>query len=168
MYILGGSGGVVNSLDFCPASLKSLCCIYFRCILSLQWKAVTVTLRISQCQLLRHFWKPVVRMCMATSNNLLLVLWDAPKRIFFLRTGDLLISPKTTQRHFFFPPSIPFPRYFLQLQQYWHLYCFAILSNFTQREAMPIQKSARKCAATSRDLLRERLQRAFTLANQIR
>ncbi len=24
LYILGGSGGVVNSLDFCPASLKSL------------------------------------------------------------------------------------------------------------------------------------------------
>ena len=33
--LLGGSGGVVNSLDFCPASLKSLG--YFRCILSSQW-----------------------------------------------------------------------------------------------------------------------------------
>ena len=49
--LLGDSGGVVNSLDFCPASLKSLCCIYFRCILSLQWKAVTVNLRILHCQL---------------------------------------------------------------------------------------------------------------------
>ena len=30
--LLGGSGGVVNSLDFCPASLKSLGCFYFRCV----------------------------------------------------------------------------------------------------------------------------------------
>ena len=48
--LLGGSGGVVNSLDFCPASLKSLGCFYFRCLLSSQWKAVTVTLRILHCQ----------------------------------------------------------------------------------------------------------------------
>ena len=39
---------------------------------------------------------------------------------------------------------------------------------YTQREATPTQKSARKCAATSRDFLRERLQSAFTLANQLR
>ena len=32
--ILGDSGGVVNSLDFCPALLKSLGCFYFWCILS--------------------------------------------------------------------------------------------------------------------------------------
>ena len=30
-HVLGDSGGVVNSLDFCPASLKSLGCFYFRC-----------------------------------------------------------------------------------------------------------------------------------------
>ena len=45
------SGGVVNSLDFCPASLKSHGCFYFRCVLSSQWKAVTVNLRILHCQL---------------------------------------------------------------------------------------------------------------------
>ena len=39
---------------------------------------------------------------------------------------------------------------------------------YTQREATPTQKSARKCAATSRDFLRERLQSAFTRANQLR
>ena len=49
--LLGDSGGVVNSLDFCPASLKSLGCFYFRCVLSSQWKAVTVNLRILHCQL---------------------------------------------------------------------------------------------------------------------
>ena len=32
-YILGDSDGVVNSLDFCQASLKSLGCFYFRCVL---------------------------------------------------------------------------------------------------------------------------------------
>ena len=32
------------------------------------------------------------------------------------------------QRHFF-PPSIPFPWYFLQLQQHWHLYSFVILGS---------------------------------------
>ena len=48
--VLGNSGGVVNSLDFCPASLKSLGCFYFRCVLSSQWKAVTVNLRILHCQ----------------------------------------------------------------------------------------------------------------------
>ena len=35
--VLGDSGGVVNSLDFCPASLKSLGCFYFRCVLSSQF-----------------------------------------------------------------------------------------------------------------------------------
>ena len=48
--ILGDSGGVVNSHDFCPASLKSLGCFYFQCVLSSQWKAVTVNLRILHCQ----------------------------------------------------------------------------------------------------------------------
>ena len=38
---------------------------------------------------------------------------------------------------------------------------------YTQREATPTQKLARKCAATSHDILRERLQSAFTLANQL-
>ena len=48
--LLGDSGVVVNSLGFCPASLKSLGCFYFRCVLSSQWKAVTVNLRILYCQ----------------------------------------------------------------------------------------------------------------------
>ena len=47
---MGDSGGVANSLYVCLASLKSLGCFYFRCVLSLQWKAVTVNLRILHCQ----------------------------------------------------------------------------------------------------------------------
>ena len=49
--LLGDSGGVVNSLVFCLASLKSLGCFYFRCALSSHLKAVTVNLRILHCQL---------------------------------------------------------------------------------------------------------------------
>ena len=48
--VLGGSGRVVNSLDFCLASLKSLGYFYFRCVLSSQWKVVTVNLRNLHCQ----------------------------------------------------------------------------------------------------------------------
>ena len=39
---------------------------------------------------------------------------------------------------------------------------------YTQREVTPTQKSARQCAANSRDFLHKRLQSAFTLANQLR
>ena len=51
-----------------------------------------------------------------------------PQNIFFPRTRDLLVSQKTTKRHFF-PPLIPFPLYFLQLQQWWQLYSFAVLDS---------------------------------------
>ena len=37
---------VVNYLDFCLASLKSLGCFYFQCVLFSQWKTATVNLRI--------------------------------------------------------------------------------------------------------------------------
>ena len=39
---------------------------------------------------------------------------------------------------------------------------------YAQHEATPTQKSARKCAATSRDFLHERLQSALTRAKQLR
>ena len=38
---------------------------------------------------------------------------------------------------------------------------------YTQHEPTPTQKSAQKCTATSHDSLCERLQSAFTLANQL-
>ena len=52
---------------------------------------------------------------------------DAPKW-FFSSKSQSSGQQKMTQRHFF-PPSIPFPRYFLQLQRWWHLYCFTILGS---------------------------------------
>ena len=109
--LLGESGGVVNSLDFHPASLKSLGQFYFKCLLSAvywasqaglltpmtftqhvtwfyfkclfssQRKAVTVTPQSLQCQLLRHFRRPILRMCLATSNNLLLLLLGDSGRV---------------------------------------------------------------------------------------
>ena len=142
------------SLDFCPASLKSLGSFYFRCILSLQRKAVTVNSRILHCQLQKHFWRPVVRMCLVASNNLLLVLQDAPKNFFssfFLssffstnsRSSDL---PKNDADTFFHPPS-PFHGNFAAAT----VVAFVLLRNsgfnfycYTQREATPTQKSARK------------------------
>ena len=110
-------------------------------------------------------------MCLATSNNLLLVLQDAPKR-FFSTNSRSSGQPKNAPKTLFFHPPSPFPGIFLRLQLF---LAFVLLRNsrfnyqrYTQREATPSQKSARKCAATSRDFLRERLQSAFTLANQLR
>ena len=93
-----------------------------------------------------------------------------PQNAFFLRTRDLLVSQKTTQRHFFFTlhplSTVIFATatvlaFVLLRNSRFNLHCY------TQREAMPTQKLARKCAATSRNFLRERLQSAFTLANQL-
>ena len=57
------------------------------------------------------------------NNNLLLM--DAPKRILSMNSqssGQPKNDAKTQ------PPS-PFHGNFLQLQQYWHLYCFTILGS---------------------------------------
>ena len=61
------------------------------------------------------------------SNNLLLVLQDAPKRIFSTNSRSSDQPQNRRRKDTFCLPSIPFPRSFLQLQQNWHLYCFAIL-----------------------------------------
>ena len=78
---------------------------------------------------------------------------------------------KTMQRHFF---SILHPLSMVIFATATVL-AFVLLPDsrfnfhcYTQRKATPTQKSARKSAATSRDFLRERLQSAFTLANQLR
>ena len=171
--LLSGSGSVVNSLDFCPASLKSLGCFYFRCIPSSQWKALTVNLQILHCK--RHFWRPVecVRQQAITSCS----CYRMPQIYFFQRTRDLLVSQNTTQRHFFLSPPPPppnplFPVIFATAT----ILAFVLLRNYrfnfhcyTQREATSTQKSARKCARRplGRDVLCERLQMAFTRGKQL-
>ena len=170
-HALLGNSGRVNSLAFCLASLKSLGCFYFRCVLSSQWKAVTVNLWILHCQFQRHFWRPVVRMHLATSNNLLLVLQDPQNTFFSLsQTRDLLVSKKWRKDTFFHAPS-PFPSTFRDTATVVAFVLFVLFVLFhnsmfsfhcyTQHKATPTQKS------TSRDFLHKRLQRAFTCANQL-
>ena len=90
-------------------------------------------------------------MCLEISNNLLLVLQYA-KNAFFLQIRDLLVSQKTTQRHFL---STLHPLSMVIFATATVL-AFVLLCNsrfnfhcYTQCEATPTQKSARKCAATS-------------------
>ena len=74
----------------------------------------------------------------------------------------------------FFPTLHLLSRWFLQLQQYWHLYCFAILGSTStvihsvkQRRYSEIGPEVPRCDLSRlTQFLRERLQSAFTLANQ--
>ena len=109
-------------------------------------------------------------MRLAIINNLLLVLQDAPKQFVFYELTIFWTAKKTTQRHFLFTlhplSTVIFATatvlaFVLLRDSRFNFHCY------TQREATPAQKSARKCAATSRDFLRGRLQSAFTLANQL-
>ena len=102
-----------------------------------------------------------------SGNNLLL----APQNAFFLRSHDLLVSKKNDAKTLFFTLH-PLSTVIFAIAT---VLAFVLVRDsrfnchyYTQREATPTQKSARKCAATSRDFLRERLQSAFTLANQLR
>ena len=152
LCVLGDSGGVVNSLDFCPASLKSLGCFYSRCVLSSQWKAVTVNLRISHCQL---------------------IAIGCPKTLFFFFCELAIFwSDKKRRKDIFFSTLHHLSTVVLATAVVLAFVLFRDsrfnFHRYTQREATPTQKSARKCAATSRDFLRERLQSAFTLSNQLR
>ena len=94
-----------------------------------------------------------------------------PQNAFFLRTHDRLVSQKTTQKHFL-STLHPLSTVIFATAT---VLVFVLLRDsrfnfdcYTQREATPTQKSARKCAATSRDFLSKRLQSAFTLVNQLR
>ena len=51
-----------------------------------------------------------------------------PQTHFFHAFMIFWSAKKMMQRHFF-PPSIPFPGYFLQLQQQWQMHCFSILGS---------------------------------------
>ena len=133
---MGDSGGVVNSLDFCPASLKSLGCFYFRCVLSSQWKSERV-------------WQQA-RTCCSSCRM--------PQNAFFPQTCDL-VSQKMTQRHFFHPPS-PFPGNFCNTT----VVAFVPLCNsrfnfhcYTQHEATPTQKSAQKRRCDLSQLLAQKI-----------
>ena len=105
-------------------------------------------------------------MCLEISNNLLLVLQDAPKRIFSTNSrssGQAKNDAKTL-----FSTLHPLSTVMLATAT---VLAFVLLRDsrfnfhcYIQRDATPTQKSSQKCAVTSRDFLRERLQSAFTLA----
>ena len=93
-----------------------------------------------------------------------------PQNTFFSTNSRSSGQPKNDAKTLFFPTLHPLSKiifatatvlaFVLLRYSRFNFHCY------TQREATPTQKSARKCAATSRDFLRERLQSAFTLANQ--
>ena len=169
--LLGGSGGVVNSLDLCPASLKSLGCFCIRCVLSSQWKAVTVNLRILHCQLERAFLEARSQNVSSNKQYLVARAIGCPEK-HFLHELAIFWSAKKQRKNTFFSTLHPLSTVIFAAAT---VLAFVLLHDsrfnfhcYTQREATPTQKSARKWAATSRDFLRKRLQSAFTLANQLR
>ena len=107
----------------------------------------------------------------ASGNITCCSCYRMPQNAFFLRTRDLLVSQKMTQRHFIstlYPLStVIFATatvlaFVLLRDSRFNFHCY------TQHEATPTQKLARKCAVTSCDFFHWRLQSAFTLANQLR
>ena len=108
-------------------------------------------------------------MCLEISNNLLLDLYDAPKCIFFYELTIFWAAKQRCKDSF----STLNPLSMVIFATATVLACVLLCNSrfnfhcYTQREAMPTQKSARKCAAPSCDFLHKRLQSAFTLANQL-
>ena len=90
-----------------------------------------------------------------------------PQNTFFHKLAIFWSAKKMTQRHFF-PTLHPLSPVFFATAT---VLAFVLLHNsrfnfhcYTQREATPAQKSAQKWHC---NFLRERLQRAFTRANQL-
>ena len=91
---------------------------------------------------------------------------------FIPQNRDLLVGQKNDAKTLFFPTLHPLS---LVISATAAVVAFVRLRNsrfnfhcYTFREATPTPKSAHEVtAATSRDFLRERLQRAFTRANQL-
>ena len=112
-------------------------------------------------------------MCLEISNNVLLVLQDAAKLFFSLYKLAIFWSAKKRRKGtFFFSILHPLTTVIFATAT---VLAFVLLPDsrfnfhcYTHRKATPTQKSAWKCTATSRDFLCERLQSAFTLANQLR
>ena len=139
--LLGGSGGVVNSLDFCLAS-----------ILKVPWLLLLpvhtfFTMEGGDSEF-ENFTLPTLKAFLeARSQKITCCLCNRmPPNAFFPWTRDLLISKKR-RRHFFSHPPSPFPVIFATAT----VVAFVLLHNsrfdfncYTQPEAKPTQKSARK------------------------
>ena len=95
--VLGGSGGV-NSLI--PASLSPLAVITFGAYFLHSRRSDSEFAKFT-VPALNAIFMAVVRVCLATSRNLLFMFIGCPKHIFFLHTRDLLVGRRTMQRHLF-------------------------------------------------------------------
>ena len=128
-----------------------------------------MTSRSLQCQIYRHFWRPVVRVCLATRKNLLLVLSNAPKTLYF-RAWWSSGQPKNDVKTPFFPILHHLSHGIIanasggvllnsrfNFHCYWHSSWSSAYSGIGPEEA----------AATFRDFLRERSRRVFTRVNQL-
>ena len=105
--LLDGSGGAVNSLDFCLASFKSHGCFYFWCILSSnerQWQLI--------CEFYTANFKGIFggpqSECVWQQAIICCLCYMMPQNKKIPLTRDLLVSQKMMQTLFFSPPS-PFP-----------------------------------------------------------
>ena len=148
MEVLGGSCGVVKSLDFCPTSLKSLGCFYFPV-------RTFFTMEGGDSEF-ANFTVPTLKAFLEARSQNVTVWQEAitccscyrmPQNAFFPRTRDLLVSPKKTQRHFFSSLYLLSTVIFATAT----VLAFVLLRNsrfnfhcYTQREPTPTQKSARK------------------------
>ena len=86
-------------------------------------------------------------MCLATSNNFLLLLWDGKKRIFFHELASFWLAEKRCKDTFFSILNHLSTVIFANAA----IIAFLLLCNstfnfhcYTQREATSIQKSARR------------------------
>ena len=91
-------------------------------------------------------------MCLATSNNFMLVLYGAPKHILSTKSRSSG-QPKNDAKTLFFHHPSPFTGNFCIVM---HSVKQRLLRNWPGSDV-----------ATSRNFLRERLQKAFTRENQL-
>ena len=154
-HVLGGSGGIVNSLDVCPRRLSPLAFFFlpvhtFFTMEGGDSEFVNFTLftlnAVLEASNQKCVWQQAITCCSCykmpqNARTIFSTLHPLSTVIFATATVLAFVLLRNSSFNFHF---------------------------YTQREATPTQKSARKCAATSQDFLRGRLQSAFTLANQLR
>ena len=145
---MGGSGWVVNSLDFCPASIKSLGCFYFQCVLSSSVeggdsKSANFTLPTLKAFLEARSQNVSGRMCRAIGCPKTLPPPPPPHEI------AIFWSAKKRRKDTFFPIFHLLSQVIFATTT---VVAFVLLRNsrfnfhcYTQREATPTQKSGPSC-----------------------
>ena len=100
---------VVNSHDFCLASLKFFGSLYFRCILSSQWKAVTADFANFTLPTLMAFLEAHSQNVSGNKQKLVARAIGCPKMHFFYKLAIFWSAKKQCKDTFFFKPPSPFP-----------------------------------------------------------